>query len=172
MYLQWNWNKNAHHNNRNEDFKNSPNRSSFLLTLRGIYIYITTVVQAIACLLFYELSKPLCIMHRLLKNYWHWSHLEHEVLKNLLLVHYKPLGATSPEITTSILWHEVAKKPTVEALLLLLCDWDATVGTGPKPLKGVPSVVCRGFNKHGRPTKHVGYFAHRGRLLFTERRSN
>ena len=46
MYLQWNQNKNAHHNNRNEDFKNSPNRSSFLLTLPGIYIYITTVVQA------------------------------------------------------------------------------------------------------------------------------
>ena len=81
-------------------------------------------------------------MHRLLKNYWHWSHLKHEVLKNLLLVHYKPLGVTSPEITTSILWHEAAKKPTVEALLLFLRDWDATVGTGPKPLKGVPSVVC------------------------------
>ena len=32
--------------------------------------------------------------------------------------------------------------------------------------------VFRGFNKHRRPTKHVGYFAHRGRLLFTERRSN
>ena len=24
----------------------------------------------------------------------------------------------------------------------------------------------RGFNKHRRPTKRVGYFAHRGRLLF------
>ena len=24
----------------------------------------------------------------------------------------------------------------------------------------------RGFNKHRRPTKHVGYFPHRGRLLF------
>ena len=24
----------------------------------------------------------------------------------------------------------------------------------------------RGFNEHRRPTKHVGYFAHRGRLLF------
>ena len=26
----------------------------------------------------------------------------------------------------------------------------------------------RGFNKHQRPTKHVGYFAHRGRLLFLQ----
>ena len=40
-------------------------------------------------------------------------------------VHYKPLGIRSPEFTTSILWHEASKKPTVEALLLLLPDWDA-----------------------------------------------
>ena len=38
------------------------------------------------------------------------------------------------------------------------------------PMKILP--LFRGFNKHRRPTKHVGYFSHRGRLLFTERRSN
>ena len=31
-----------------------------------------------------------------------------------------------------------------------------------------PSVsLFRGFNKHRRPTKHVGYFAQRSRLLFS-----
>ena len=29
--------------------------------------------------------------------------------------------------------------------------------------------LCRGFNKHWRPMKHVGFLAHRGRLLFTEK---
>ena len=37
----------------------------------------------------------------------------------------------------------------------------------PMPL-GSPSVpLFRGFNKHRRPTEHVGYFAQRSRLLFS-----
>ena len=28
-------------------------------------------------------------------------------------------------------------------------------------------ILLRGFNKHWRPTKRVGYFAHRSRLLFS-----
>ena len=65
-------------------------------------------------------------------------------------MHYKPLGIRSPEFTTSILWHEASKKPTVEALLLLLPDWDATHKTY-EPLKGYPQWVREGAGNRGEP---------------------
>ena len=34
------------------------------------------------------------------------------------------------------------------------------------PRKFLNVITTRGFSKHRRPTKHVGFFAHRGRLLF------
>ena len=63
-------------------------------------------------------------------------------------VHYKPLGIRSPEFTTSILSHEASKKPTVEALLLLLPDWDARHKT--QATEGLPSVGERGSGEQGR----------------------
>ena len=35
-----------------------------------------------------------------------------------------------------------------------------------------PGSSNRGFDKYRQPAKHIGYFAHRGCLLFLERRSN
>ena len=53
-----------------------------------------------------------------------------------------------------------------------LCkNWGSVSGRGNKA-GGYSSLswVTRGFNKHRRPTKHVGYFAHRSRLLFSRRK--
>ena len=62
-------------------------------------------------------------------------------------VHYKPLGIKSPEFTTSILWHEASKKPTVDTFSPFLIGM---LGTRPKPLKGYPQWVKRGSGEQGR----------------------
>ena len=39
--------------------------------------------------------------------------------------------------------------------------------SSPMPYDSPSVPLFRGFNKHRRPTKHVGYFAQRSRLLFS-----
>ena len=45
-------------------------------------------------------------------------------------------------------------------------DFTNSGGILSKYLPSIKNDLSRGFNKHRRPTTHVGYFAHRGRLLF------